>query len=385
MTSIGIIGGGIAGLLIASSLLNKGFNITVYEEHKSIGLPRHCTGLISAKVLKELEGIARLSFRDIIIGKFNEYHINLIYDVKNVRRVISLRFHDHIYMIDRVMIEKVIAEEINSSGALINLKTYVDAVHIANNKKVFVRYLRRVGTHVVSHDHVIISEGAKRVLVKKLGLCKSVRNLNALQAIVKTSLRHDLNYVNVLTYNRNKHFFSWIVPLSEHELLIGLADFKNMKYVYNTLKLLMKLYVGNILRVGDYKVVKFFSGLIPLDVGECSLGYRNIFVIGDASSLIKPLSGGGLYVIVNQVKALTDTFNLSTPSVGYYVDKLMELRKTLSMQRTIKKIIDILGGYWRIANLAPLKSFKVYIEDYDKLRPMISYSFLSLLRTLLRS
>ncbi|WP_158308281.1 NAD(P)/FAD-dependent oxidoreductase [Fervidicoccus fontis] len=48
----GVIGGGISGLLTSIRLSESGCNVYLYEEHTEVGLPEHCTGIVSKKTLK---------------------------------------------------------------------------------------------------------------------------------------------------------------------------------------------------------------------------------------------------------------------------------------------------------------------------------------------
>src|SRR5712691_1587779 len=44
-----VVGAGPAGLYAALSLAAQGFDVCVLEEHDDIGVPTHCTGLVSAE------------------------------------------------------------------------------------------------------------------------------------------------------------------------------------------------------------------------------------------------------------------------------------------------------------------------------------------------
>ncbi len=56
-----VIGAGPAGLLAASEIAKKGYSVQVFEEHKQVGEPDHCAGLLSTSGLKRL-GKQKLSF-----------------------------------------------------------------------------------------------------------------------------------------------------------------------------------------------------------------------------------------------------------------------------------------------------------------------------------
>ena len=49
-----VIGGGPSGLLAAREAASKGAEVLVLEEHKEIGVPNHCTGILSVEGLQRL-------------------------------------------------------------------------------------------------------------------------------------------------------------------------------------------------------------------------------------------------------------------------------------------------------------------------------------------
>ena len=54
MIDIACIGGGPASAFAALEILKKGKNVEIFEEHKEIGVPTHCAGLISVSGFHKL-------------------------------------------------------------------------------------------------------------------------------------------------------------------------------------------------------------------------------------------------------------------------------------------------------------------------------------------
>ena len=54
MSRVSVIGASIAGLIGARELASRGIDTTVYEEHREIGIPEKCDGLVSASGIHEL-------------------------------------------------------------------------------------------------------------------------------------------------------------------------------------------------------------------------------------------------------------------------------------------------------------------------------------------
>ena len=68
MNPVGIIGAGPAGLQTAIKLREEGFESIVIEEHNTIGLPEHCSGLVSVSGLKDLKVNPENSLQNEIYG-----------------------------------------------------------------------------------------------------------------------------------------------------------------------------------------------------------------------------------------------------------------------------------------------------------------------------
>jgi len=52
---VAVVGAGPAGSRTARNLAGEGFRVRLLEEHRRIGVPSHCSGLISPRTLKEAE------------------------------------------------------------------------------------------------------------------------------------------------------------------------------------------------------------------------------------------------------------------------------------------------------------------------------------------
>ena len=52
---VAVVGAGPAGSRTARDLARRGFRVLLLEEHRTVGVPSHCSGLISLRTLRESE------------------------------------------------------------------------------------------------------------------------------------------------------------------------------------------------------------------------------------------------------------------------------------------------------------------------------------------
>ena len=69
--NITIVGGGPIGLYTGFLLSKQGFNVNLFEEHKVIGKPIACSGLLTQDIKKY-----RVNLNDCIVNKFNSVSIH---------------------------------------------------------------------------------------------------------------------------------------------------------------------------------------------------------------------------------------------------------------------------------------------------------------------
>jgi len=350
LTAVAIIGGGIGGLLVARELAKRGYSIKLFEEHESFGIPRHCTGLVSQYTFESLGGPARES----LVRRFYSYDIVTC----NFGELVKLVFNKPVYLLDRELLEKSMSMEAESYGANLKLRSYVSSVEHDGRIQVAEKCREK-------YDYIVLAEGAIRRLSVRLGMCsEALTNLIGLQAIAKIK-GLVLDSPLIIACNRLcRDFFAWIVPYDEDtNYIVGIATKHNVNESFMNLLKLVRKYLNVTI-----DVIKYFSGLIPMDK-PCSPIKGKVVGIGDSISTTKPLSGGGIYSIVLEVRALTNTLEKNNAlDVEAYCRELVSLFKILSLQHNLRKFLISIGGYEKvIKTLFDLGISKIVINNYDRL------------------
>ncbi|RLG81782.1 MAG: hypothetical protein DRO09_01620 [Thermoprotei archaeon] len=361
---VGVVGAGLAGLYASKTLLREGYSVDIFEEHRAVGIPKHCTGLISSYTLYLLGKPAIKS----VVNAFDRYELLFINHKGDKPYRVTLQFRERVYLVDRVNLEKKLYEEVVAQGGRFFLKTHINRVIALHGKYRVSSNGRAYGPY----DVVVIAEGAKRVLVRKHSLCPNVTNAIGFQAMVK--LREglaDVPYI-FISSNISRYFFGWLVPYAGREYLVGVMDSNSRATEVFTklLSLLRKLLSHNITRIRE-----FFGGYIPLNK-LCIGGSNRVIGVGDAISPVKPFTGGGIYGVVESVNSLSDALKLlreygESTELAYIYGRILSQRlKRLASHHAVKGIVDLVGGFSTLGVIARLLRIKGYCVKYydDMLR-----------------
>jgi flavin-dependent dehydrogenase len=362
-----VVGAGLGGLLTSYVMVKRGFDVELLEEHDVIGLPRHCSGLVSDYVVGFLGGFVK----EHITNRFSEYVVKVVEDV-GIREVLTLTFRKPVYLIDRVGIEKSLCEVVTSLGGRVSTRTVVTNIDLSRN---LLRSSK--GTH--DYDLVVISEGAGRRLIKSLNLCRVREYALGPQALLKTS-RSPENVEVVVGSFLGPDGFGWVIPIDEKHVILGLVT--TSKRAALLLKYLAKKVFST---TSNYVFKEFFGGLIPMDKPCENVVGENYLIVGDAASLIKPVSRGGIYSLVEEVGALRDSLYKGSINQDLMLSRYRRLVAFLKTQHSVHEVILGVGGYYKLVkSFTKLGLSEVRLLDYDKLIPCSPHPLLSVVESTTR-
>ena len=202
-----IIGAGPVGCFLGGLLAKEGKEVAVYEEHKVIGRPLQCTGIVT----EELGKIVKLK-RKFVVNRLNKVKINSLHNSAELKLGKEI-------VLDRVRFDQYLAKKALDNGAGIFLEHkylgYRDGrVVLADKKNRFIK---------IKADKIIGADGPLSDIAKSNGFFGKRDFLIGMQARVKGNFQ---NYYEV-NFGICKDFFGWVVPENRNISRMGIGSRKN--------------------------------------------------------------------------------------------------------------------------------------------------------------
>jgi digeranylgeranylglycerophospholipid reductase len=273
MKTIAIIGAGPAGNYTAFHLAKCGFDVTIYEEHLEPGLPIQCTGILTSDLKNYLE----LS-DEYIVNRMQQVEVFSPNNTKFTARNDDIIVCRHKF--DTFILKKAIA-----TGAKIERGTKF----ISYNKETKEITIQKEGKTFLQKIDILIGADGPNSKVSKIINEEILTEYPTpmyfgAQATIKGKFKP--NTYQVYLGSICPEFFAWVVPENKTHARIGLAT-KEKPNIYFK-KLLEKL------KIDEKNITDRQGGLIPCYNPHIKLQEDNIYLIGDAATIIKSTTGGGI-------------------------------------------------------------------------------------------
>lgn len=303
---ISIVGAGSAGLRLARRLAENDLPVTVFEDHAEIGVPEHCSGLISARNTTALEFDLKDSFTNNIYGA-------KIYSPNNTQLRIESK-KPVAFVMDRSKFDKTLYQQAKKAGADIQLSTSV--MNVRGNT-VFTQSNGRGGAKKT--DIIVAADGVNSRLRKLAGIeSKPSDFIHSYQ--VKAAGKFDPRFVE-LYFGESfaPDFFAWVIPENEESAKIGLGCRIGTNPAVAFKKFLKEKQI-------DVHIKSDNSFLIPCSPPIRKLYSENMLLLGDAAYQTKATTGGGIIMNCKSADILStvihDHIHHETPLSEY--EKRME-------------------------------------------------------------
>lgn len=306
---VAVVGGGIAGLLLAYNLRSEA---TVFEAGAFGSRGRRCPGIISAETLERLPGALKYAQQFYDSLSFIIPELSLRVEVYSKRPFAC--------KIDRSRHEEWLSSELENRGVKLVSRTRVDSVKPVE-KSVKVSWSK--GERF--YGAVVLAEGYPPVLSKKLGLAQPVDARIGLFTSAHLRGECDVNKLQVVYSPRTLKGFSWLAPLDDGRAVVGVVTEVGcdaFKTLTNSKKMFTKVGV-------DMELVGEPRGGYVLRGYTRTLGRGRVFAFGDAAAMVKSLSGGGLYGISVAAEPVALMVDAVASGDAPSREVIREVRKTL--------------------------------------------------------
>ena len=330
---VAIIGGGPAGLYAGQQLAGHGWRVDLFEEHREIGQPVHCTGVLAREAF-DVFGLPT----DALLNELSTVRFyapsgaTVEHSTAEVEAVV----------IDRALFDRRLAERAERAGVRVH-RARVTALDVDREGISVTSGLASARARVA-----VLACGASYALQRRLGLGLPKLMLQSAQAEVPAER---LGAVEV-------HFgadvapggFAWAVPVRRSDrtcVRVGvMCDGDASRHFRRTLE-----------RIAPRWGVQIDESCTPrqkvLPLAPIERTYSDrVLVLGDAAGLVKPTTGGGIYysLLSGQLaaetleKALADD-TLSADALSQYETAWRkrlgsELRWQLILRRIAQRLSD---------------------------------------------
>jgi digeranylgeranylglycerophospholipid reductase len=275
-----VVGAGVAGSHAALEASKNGSKVVLLEEHPQVGIPSHCSGVVS------LNGLSLLGIEPQTTFSQRMIQGAVFHPPKG--EPLELRTKKPVaVIINRAKFDQHVAKNAVAGGVELHVKTRVSKFERYPDGKVGVSVQEGPG---FKGDIVIDASGAGSRLPEQAGLQTPdwTQLLPGLQyELAETQKQGDMVELYFGSH-RAPGFFAWSIPTGDHSARVGLASRKS-----NVKKLLDDM-VKDYWPKSTIEGTKSGSVLVSGPIDKC--WSENFLVVGDAASQVKQTTGGGIII-----------------------------------------------------------------------------------------
>jgi len=306
---ISIIGAGPAGSYLAYLLANTGKKVQIFEEHKTIGNPVQCTGIVTSEFQEIME-----PKKEFTINQTNKARIFSLSG-----KCIDLKLGKDNHILDRYKFDSYLADKAQKAGA----EFFPESKFISGNKDFFI-IKQKDKLKKIKKEILIGADGPLSSVAKSYGM------YGKRKLVLGFQYRAYMGNDNAIEFYPGRGIYSWIVPESKNIVRIGIGDYisKGIKKQFDEF-LKFK-------QIKKKDIIEAQAGLIPMYSIPNKIQKNNAFLIGDAACQVKATTGGGIVPGLIAAKALSKAI---IENKSYY-QLTRKLRKELIIHMLARRIMD---------------------------------------------
>ena len=274
-----VIGAGPAGGYLAGKVAAAGYEVALVEEHREIGEPIQCGGLVTPRVFDYVK------CKETIIG---EVHGAELYSPSG-RRLVLDGHRTEAVVVQRAMFDRAIATDAVRKGAHTFLGAQAQAARRENGGVEVV--IDQGGTAKTLTCKLLIGcDGVRSNVAKWFNILRPRKILPGFE-VEMTGVRGDPGLVTLFIGNEiAPGFFGWIIP-SGDTARVGLCVGEGNAYAYLE-RMLQRPEVRQYTE--GAQPILYIAGGIPLGFPKRTYA-DNVMIVGDAACQAKAVSGGGIF------------------------------------------------------------------------------------------
>ena len=351
-----VVGGGPCGSFSALTAAKLGAKLVVCEEHKSVGIPTHCTGHLN------LYGLKRLRLHPLP-NNIVENEFKGVTFYSPFGKEFSIRFSSPVTCaVNRELFDKHLADLATKAGVEYRLGSRVESLILEKGSVKGVVVNRRGFKEMLSAKIVINAEGVSSAILRKVGFQSLERSMVVNAVHVEMDRLNDVEGDSVEVYLGEKYapgFFAWIIPKQEGTAKVGLAT--NVGNPRRYLHKFIRDHPIASLKLNKSKILNQSFHPISLGGPIPKTYHHGLLIVGDAASQVKPTTGGGVIFGLLCSKIAGEVVNEATKNndfserflshyqtrwralIGFELTLMRQLRIMLNniSDRRIDKIIEL--------------------------------------------
>jgi digeranylgeranylglycerophospholipid reductase len=349
---IGIVGAGPVGGYIASQLANHVDSLALIEQHKTVGKPVNCAGLVTPRVFDKFS----IPKKNIVQNEIKGAHFH-----SPSGKILTIGDNKiQALSIDRTAFDQYLVSQAEQKKVSIFLSKKVRSIQ-KQKENIDVICSK---DHMFSCSCLIGADGPYSKIRDLFGFPQPIEYLRGIGAVVD-DVSLDPDFVEIFIGNSiAPGFFAWMIPINRKGTSARLGLCINQKEPKSPKHYFEKLFecppVKPFLESANIK--EKMGGTIPLGALKQTVG-DNVLLVGDAAAQVKPTSGGGIYPglisaghCVSTVKKAFDDNNFSKELLKSYHEAWRnDIGKELVLGMQFRKVFKNLTD----------KHFEKYIEKFN--------------------